>query len=103
MKSESYLIDLRNYELKEHEGEDIDEFIEYILNYSHMESAGAHSIVENILIVNVNKKFTFLNSIKTFDEDKITEKGKIKMRREYGDEWREDDEEIYVIVFVKSY
>ena len=103
MKSESYLINLRNYELKEHEDEDIDEFIEYILNYSHMESAGAHGIVENILIVNVNKKFTFLNSIKTLDEDKITEKGKIKMRREYGDEWREDDEEIYVIVFVKSY
>ena len=103
MKSESYLIDLRNYDLKEHEDEDIDEFIEYILNYSHMESVGAHSIVENVLIVNVNKKFTFLNSIKTLDEDKITEKGKIKMRREYGDEWREDDEEIYVIVFVKSY
>ena len=103
MKSESYLIDLRNYDLKEHEDEDIDEFIEYILNYSHMESVGAHSIVENVLIVNVNKKFTFLNSIKTLDQDKITEKGKIKMRREYGDEWREDDEEIYVIVFVKSY
>ena len=103
MKSESYLIDLRNYDLKEHEDEDIDEFIEYILNYSHMESVGAHSIVENVLIVNVNKKFTFLNSIKTLNEDKITEKGKMKMRREYGDEWREDDEEIYVIVFVKSY
>ena len=103
MKSESYLIDLRNYDLKEHEDEDIDEFIEYILNYSHMESVGAHSIVENVLIVNVNKKFTFLNSIKTLNKDKITEKGKIKMRREYGDEWREDDEEIYVIVFVKSY
>ena len=103
MKSESYLIDLRNYDLKEHEDEDIDEFIEYILNYSHMESVGAHSIVENVLIVNVNKKFTFLNSIKTLDEDKITEKGKIKMRREYGNEWREGDEEIYVIVFVKSY
>ena len=103
MKSESYLIDLRNYDLKEHEDEDIDEFIEYILNYSHMESVGAHSIVENVLIVNVNKKFTFLNSIKTLNEDKIIEKGKIKMRREYGDEWREDGEEIYVIVFVKSY
>ena len=101
MKSESYLIDLRNYNLKEHEDEDIDEFIEYILNYSHMESVDAHSIVENVLIVNVNKRFTFLNSIKTLDQDKITEKG--KMRREYGDEWREDDEEIYVIVFVKSY
>ena len=67
-----------------------------------MESTGAHSIVENILIVNVNKKFTFLNSIKTLDKDKIIEKGLIKMRREYGDEWREDDEKIYEIVLVKS-
>ena len=103
MKSESYLIDLRNYELKEHENEDIDDFIEYIVNYSHMESADAHSIVENILTLNVNKKFTFLNSIKTLDEDKITEKGLIKMRREYGDEWKEDDEKMYEIVLVKSY
>ena len=103
MKSESCLINLRNYELKEHEDEDINEFIGHILNYSHMVPAGAPIIVENILIVNVNKKFTFLNSIKTLDEDKIIEKGKIKMRREYGDEWREDDEEIYEIVFVKSY
>ena len=95
LKSNSYLIDLRNYELKEHENEDIDDFIEYIVNYSHMESVGAHSIVENILIVNVNKKFTFLNSIKTLDKDKIIEKGLIKMRREYGNEWREDDEKIY--------
>ena len=74
MKSESYLIDLRNYDLKEHEDEDIDEFIEYILNYSHMESVGAHSIVKNVLIVNVNKKFTFLNSIKTLDRIKLQEK-----------------------------
>ena len=104
MKSESYLIDLRNYELKEHENEDIDEFIEHILNYSHMESAGAHSIVENILIVNVNKKFTFLNSIKQLNNhNKIIEKGLIKMRREYGNEWKEDDEKIYEIVLVKSY
>ena len=103
MKSESYLINLRNYELKKHEDEDTDKFIEHILNYSHMETADALIIVENILIVNVNKKFTFLNSIKTLDEDKVIEKGKIKMRREYGDEWKEDDEEIYVIVFVKSY
>ena len=102
MKSESYLINLRNYKLKKHEDEDIDEFIEYILNYSHMESAGA-SIVENILIVNVNKKFTFLNSIKERNNhNKIIEKGLIKMRREYGDEWKEDDEKIYEIVLVKS-
>ena len=87
MKSESYLIELRNFELKEHEDEDIDKFIDHILFYSHMVPAGAPIIVENILIVNVNKKFTFLNSIKTLDEDKIIEKGKIKMRREYGNEW----------------
>ena len=103
LKSESYLIDLRNYELKEHKDEDIDDFIEHIINYSNMESVGAHSIVENILIVNVNKKFTFLNSIKTLNEhNKIIEKGLIKMRRKYGDEWREDDEKIYEIVLVKS-
>ena len=102
LKSESYLIDLRNYDLKEHENEDIDDFIEYIVNYSQVESVGVHSIVENILIVNVNKKFTFLNSIKTLDKDKIIEKGLIKMRREYGDERREDDEKIYEIVLVKS-
>ena len=100
MKSESYLIDLGDFTLKTHEDEDIDKFIGHILNYSHMEPAGALIIVENILIVNVNKKFTFLNSIKTLDEDKIIEKGKIKMRREYGNKWREDNEEIYVIVFV---
>ena len=86
LKSESNLIILRRYELKEHEDEDIDKFIEHILNYSRMEPAGAHSIVKNILIVNVNKKFTFLNSVKKLDEDKIIEKGKIKMQREYGNE-----------------
>ena len=56
------------------------------------------------LIVNVNKKFTFLNSIKELnDHNKIIEKGLIKMRREYEDEWKEDDEKIYEIVLVKSY
>ena len=100
MKSKSYLIDLRDYTLKKHEDEDIDKFICHILNYSRMVPAGAPIIVENILIVNVNKKFTFLNSIKTLDEDKIIEKGKIKMRREYGNKWREDDEKIYEIVLV---
>ena len=102
MKSKSYLIELRNFTLKEHEDEDIDKFIDHILNYSHMVPAGAPIIVQNILIVNVNKTFTFLNSIKTLDEDKIIEKGKIKMRREYRNEWREDDEEIYEIVLVRS-
>ena len=102
LKYESYLINLRNF-LEEHEDEDIDKFIEHILNYSNMEPTAIPIIVKNILIVNVNKKFTFLNSVKTLDEDKIIEKGKIKIRREYGNEWREDDEEIYEIVFVKPY
>ena len=43
-----------------------------------------------------------MNSIKTLDNDKIIEKGLIKMRREYGDEWREGDEKIYEIVLLKS-
>ena len=59
---------------------------------------------QNILYVNVNKKFTFLNSIKELNNyDKIIEKGLIEMRREYGDEWKEDDEKIYEIVLVRSY
>ena len=99
LKSEGYLINLRD-SLEEHEDEDIDKFIDHILNCSNMEPTCAPIIVKNILIVNANKKFTFLNSVKTLDEDKIIEKGKIKMRREYGYKWREDDEEIYEIVLV---
>ena len=99
LKSEGYLINLR-YSLEEHEDEDIDKFIDHILNYSNMEPTRIPIIVKNILIVNANKKFTFLNSVKTLDEDRIIEKGKIKMRREYGYKWGEDDEEIYKIVLV---
>ena len=94
LKSEGYLINLRDL-LKKHENEKIDKFISHILNYSNM---GPNRIP--ILIVNVNKKFTFLNSVKTLDVDKIIEKGKIKMQREYGYKWREDDEKINSIVFV---
>ena len=99
LKSEGYLINLRDL-LEEHEDEDINKFIGHILSYSNMEPTYAPVIVKNILIVNANKKFTFLNSVKTLDEDKIIEKGKIKMRREYGYKWREDDEEIYKMVLV---
>ena len=102
LKSNSYLINLR-LSVKEHENEVIFYFSTYILDYCEMESVNYYDTVENILIINVNKKFTFLNSIKTLDKDKIIEKGLIKMRREYGDEWREDDEKIYEIVFLKSY
>ena len=85
MKSDSYLINLR-LSLKEYEDEDIFDFVDYILYYCKMKSVDVRFLVENILIVKVNKKFTFLNSVKTLDKKKIIEKGLIKMRREYGDE-----------------
>ena len=74
LKSESYLMDLRDYKLKEHKDEDIEKFIKHILKYSRMRPADEGSIGENILIVNVNKKFTFLNSIKTLNVVEIKEK-----------------------------
>ena len=99
LKSESFLIYLRDL-LGEREDEDIDEFIHHILNHSYMGNCFPFFRIKNILIVNVNKKFTFLNnSVKTFDADKIIEKGKIKMQREYGNKWGEDDEKIYRITF----
>ena len=49
-------------------------------------------------ILNVNKKFTFLNSI---DQTNIIERGLTKMRREYGNEWGKRDEKIYEIVAVR--
>ena len=102
LKCDSYLTNLR-LRLKEHENEDVDEFVDYIVDYCEMVSVDVHFYVENILIVNVNKKFTFLNSVKTLDKKKIIEKRLIKMRREYGDEWGEDDEKVYEIVFLKPY
>ena len=68
-----------------------------------MVPAGGGSIGENILIVNPNKKFTFLNSIKTLNVDKIKEKGIEKMKREYGKEWGEDDKGVYAVLYVNSY
>ena len=87
LKSESCLVNLRTV-LSSYEDKDIQDFFDIVLKCSHMNIATHHS-AKNILIVNDNKKFTFLNSI----TDKITEKGKVKMRREYGDEWNEEDEE----------
>ena len=70
MKSESYLISLRNYDLKEHENEDIDKFIVHILNYSDMTSVSDHSIVENILTLS---QTTILDSskLKEFADDNL--------------------------------
>ena len=72
------------------------DFITYILDKSQMYNCSdSHS--ENILIVNVNKKFTFLNSLKKIkDYYKMIERGLAKMKREYGDEWKEGDEKIYI-------
>ena len=59
---------------------------------------------QNILIVNDNKKFTFLNTSKLNDLDKILEKGKTKLRREYLRTWEEgndDDEKKFRVVFVR--
>ena len=55
---------------------------------------------KNILIVNANKKFTFLNTEKRPCLIEIIEKGIIKMRREYGYKWGEDDERNFTIAYV---
>ena len=91
LKSESCLINLR-LRLRSYKDKDIKEFFSRVLKCSGMVKTSQYS-AKNILIVNDNKKFTFLNSIKTFVKDEIIEKGKVKMRREYDDEWSEDDEE----------
>ena len=97
LKSDSYLINLR-LSLEEHEDEDISGFIGFILYYTHMIEANSDDEVQNILFVNVNKKFTFLNSI---DYNNLNEIGLTKMRREYGNEWEEGDEKISEIVLVR--
>ena len=54
---------------------------------------------QNILVVNGNNKFTFLNTSKLIpgdklDREKILEKGKKKLRREYSKEgWKEGDDD----------
>ena len=90
LKSESYLINLR-LGLRSYEDEDNKEFFCHILEYSNMVNCSGYS-VENVLIMNKNKKITFLNSTKTFLVNEIIEKGYAKMRREYGNEWTQDDE-----------
>ena len=61
-KSESYLINARMY-LKEYEDETIKKFINRILRYANMKRC-PFSETQNILIVNGNRKFTFLNTTK---------------------------------------
>ena len=97
-RNETSLIILRNYDLKEHENEDIDEFITHILDKSIIFSC-EYDNVEKFLIINFNKKFTFLNTIKLLnDYERMIERGIKKMKREYGNEWKEDDDKIYDLI-----
>ena len=96
LKSESCLANLR-LSLRLYKDKDIKEFFDLVLKRSCMDIANQHS-ARNILIVNDNKRITFLNSIKTFVKEEIIEKGKVKMRREYGDEWNEEDEEARIYI-----
>ena len=106
-KSESYLINARMY-LEEYKDEDIKNFIDRILYYTNMERT-PWPCAQNILIVNCNRKFTFLNNVKIDTLNKITwdrvlEKGKTKLRREYLRTWEEGkdgQEYTFEVVFVK--
>ena len=95
-KSERYLINARMY-LKEYKDENIKKFIDRILRYANMKCC-PFSETQNILIVNGNRKLTFLNTTKQdignypclYD---LSKKGETKLRREYGDQWIEDDDD----------
>ena len=106
-KCERYLINMRMC-LKLDEDEDIKKFIDRILRYTNMERT-PWPCAQNILIVNRNRKFTFLNisKIDTLNKitwDRILEKGKTKLRREYLRTWEEgkdDHEHKFEVVFVE--
>ena len=106
-KCESYLINMRMC-LRPDEDEDIEKFINRILCYTNMERT-PWPCARNILIVNHNRKFTFLNisKIDTLNKitwDRILEKGKTKLRREYLRTWEEgkDGQEYkFEVVFVE--
>ena len=107
-KCESSLINLRRYYLEGYEDKNIDEFIDRILRYSGMIRTFC-PCKQNILVVNGNRKFTFLNTSKLntgnkLDWEKILEKGKTKLRREYLRTWEEgndDDEKKFTVVCVR--
>ena len=108
LKCESYLINLRLH-FEGHEDGNINDFVDRILRYTEMERTPC-PYNQNILIVNGNKKFTFLNTSKLntgnkLNWEKILEKGKTKLRREYSyREWKEgddDDEKNFKVVCVK--
>ena len=106
-KCDHYLINARMY-LEKYKDEDIEKFIDRILYYTNMERT-FWLCDQNILIVNRNRKFTFLNNVKldSFNKlswDKVLEKRKTKLRREYRYTWGEDKEDsewTYEVVFVR--
>ena len=107
LKCVSYLINLR-IRLEGYEDENVNDFVDRILHYTKMKRT-PHFYNQNILIVNGNYKFTFLNTSKIITEnrldwEKILEKGKRKLRREYSRVWKEgddDDENNFTVVWVK--
>ena len=106
-KSESYLINMRMC-LRPDEDEDIERFIDRILRYTNMQRT-PWPCARNILIVNRNRKFTFLNISKVdasnkIGRDRILKKGKTKLQREYLRTWEEgkdDQKHKFEVVFVE--
>ena len=106
-KSESYLINMRMC-LRPDEDEDIERFIDRILRYTNMPCT-PWPCARNTLIVNRNRKFTFLNISKVdasnkISWDRILKKGKTKLRREYLRTWEEgkdDQKHKFEVVFVE--
>ena len=106
-KSKSYLINARMC-LRPDEDEDVERFIDRILRYANMKDC-PYSETQNILIVNGNKKFTFLNTTKQDIGNypclsDLWKKGETKLRREYEDQWIEgydDDRRKFSVLWVK--
>ena len=106
-KSESYLINMRMC-IRPDEDEDILQFIDRILRYTYMQRT-TWPCAQNVLIVNPNRKFTFLNISKVDASNKIgmniiLKKGKTKLRREYLRTWKEGEDNKkyrFEVVFVK--
>ena len=107
-KSESCLINARMY-LKEYKDENIKKFIDRILRYANMKRC-PFSETQNILIVNGNRKFTFLNTTKRDIGNRpclydLSKKEETKLRREYEDRWIEgndDDKRKFSVLWVRS-
>ena len=78
-KSESCLINMRMC-LGSDEDEDIEQFVDRILQYTNMQRT-PWPCAENVLIVNPNRKFTFLNISKVDASNKIGMDGILKKRK----------------------